>query len=48
MDNGGKCGLCGDNYKDEIKQHEAPYGKFANGIITRQYLQGGTIGNSKF
>jgi len=37
MQNGGKCGVCGDPYDDVNKPHEVP-GKYALGIITR-YVQ---------
>ena len=38
--NGGKCGICGDPYDAKIKDHEAPDGKFANGIIVREFQSG--------
>lgn len=38
--NNGKCGICGDRWDDEPRQHEAPHGIFANGLITRRYKQG--------
>jgi len=37
---GGKCGICGDGYGDSPRQHEAPGGEFANGIIVRKYKPG--------
>ncbi len=40
---GGKCGLCGDPFGDKVKQHEAPGGRYANGIITRTYRPGQEI-----
>jgi len=41
--NGGKCGLCGDAFNAEVKEHEAPGGKFATGTIVREYTMGQTI-----
>merc|ERR1719361_3087401 len=41
--NGGKCGVCGDSYDAEVKEHEAPGGKYANGVIVRQYRPGQII-----
>ena len=40
---GGKCGICGDAYGAAVKEHEAPGGKYANGIIVAQYQTGQTI-----
>ena len=34
--NDGRCGVCGDPWSDQPREHEAG-GKFANGIITRSY-----------
>ena len=34
---GGKCGICGDSYDAPIRDHEAPNGKYANGIIVETY-----------
>ena len=39
----GKCGICGDPYDAEPKDHEAPNGKYANGIIVNEYQSGGVI-----
>ena len=36
--NKGRCGICGDPW-DGPRDHEAPYGVFANGIITKSYKQ---------
>jgi hypothetical protein len=36
----GKCGICGDAYDANPRQHEAPGGRFANGILVRQYTAG--------
>ena len=41
--NDGKCGLCGDAFNAEVKEHEAPGGKFATGTIVREYTMGQTI-----
>jgi len=40
---GGKCGICGDAWDANPRQHEAPGGKFANGIIVRNYQPGNDI-----
>ena len=40
---GGRCGICGDPADAWPRQHEAPGGRFANGIITRQYKPGQDI-----
>ncbi len=37
---GGKCGICGDAFDDNPRQHEAPGGMFANVIIVRSYKTG--------
>uniref|UniRef100_H2YE09 Chitin-binding type-4 domain-containing protein n=1 Tax=Ciona savignyi TaxID=51511 RepID=H2YE09_CIOSA len=42
IDNGGKCGICGDSYTAAVKENEAG-GKYALGIITRNYRPGSTI-----
>ena len=39
--NGGKCGVCGDNYAGPW--HNEPGGKYANGIIVRNYNPGDII-----
>ena len=39
----GKCGICGDAYDAKVKEHEAPEGKYANGIIVREYQAGDII-----
>ena len=38
-----RCGICGDAWDARPRQHEAPGGVFANGIITRNYLSGEEI-----
>merc|ERR1719175_240167 len=38
----GRCGICGDPYDGPL-EHEAPGGKFANGNIVANYLQGSWI-----
>ena len=40
---GGLCGICGDAFDAVIKEHEAPGGKYANGIIVGEYAQGSVI-----
>lgn len=40
---GRKCGICGDAYDDPVREHEAPHGRYANGIIVRQYHEGEEI-----
>ena len=42
-ENGGRCGLCGDAWNAEVREHEAPGGKFATGTIVRDYTIGQTI-----
>ena len=39
----GKCGICGDAFDAPIREHEAPNGKFANGIIVAEYAANGVI-----
>jgi len=34
--NDGKCGICGDNWSDDVKQHETP-NKYATGTIAAEY-----------
>ena len=41
--NGGKCGICGDPYDALTKDHEAPDGKYANGIIVGEFQAGDII-----
>ena len=40
---GGRCGICGDPWGAEVREHEAPGGRFANGIIVREYQPGQVI-----
>ncbi|XP_078335250.1 uncharacterized protein LOC111133536 [Crassostrea virginica] len=40
--NGGKCGVCGDDYSAAFKRHEVG-GPFATGFITETYSQGQVI-----
>jgi len=40
---GGRCGICGDPWDANPREHEAPGGKYANGIITRTYKPGQDI-----
>ena len=39
----GRCGICGDPWDAEVRQHEAPGGQFATGQIVRQYQAGQVI-----
>jgi Lytic polysaccharide mono-oxygenase, cellulose-degrading len=41
--NGGKCGLCGDNFSDAMPRTHELGGKFGVGVITKTYTQGATI-----
>ena len=38
-----RCGICGDSWDAAVKDHEAPGGKFANGVIVRHYEPGQVI-----
>lgn len=39
----GRCGICGDAWDANPREHEAPLGKYANGIIVRSYQPGEEI-----
>ena len=39
QDMGGKCGVCGDPWDANPRQHEAPGGMYANGNIVASYKQ---------
>ena len=39
----GRCGICGDPWDAELRQHEAPGGKFATGVIVREFQPGQVI-----
>jgi len=39
----GRCGICGDPWDARVREHEAPGGKFATGVITRNYSPGQQI-----
>ena len=39
----GNCGICGDPWFADPREHEAPNGKYATGTITAAYDQGQTI-----
>ncbi len=39
----GKCGICGDPFDATIREHEAPHGRYANGILVREYDAGEII-----
>lgn len=41
--NRGLCGICGDPWDQLPRQHEAPGGLYATGIITKTYKQGSFI-----
>ena len=41
--NGGRCGICGDPWDQRPRQHEAPGGLYATGIVTKTYRQGSLI-----
>lgn len=41
--NGGKCGLCGDNYADARPRRHELGGTFGQGVIVKTYKQGSTI-----
>ena len=41
--NGGKCGVCGDNYQDEVPRAHETGGKFGNEIIGATYTTGAII-----
>jgi hypothetical protein len=41
--NGGKCGLCGDNYSDARPRRHELGGMFGAGVIMKTYKQGATI-----
>ena len=38
-----RCGICGDPWDASMRDHEAPGGKYANGIITRTFSPGQEI-----
>ena len=41
--NGGKCGICGDDYREPLARDNELGGKYGTGIIPRTYLQGTNI-----
>ena len=41
--NKGKCGICGDPWGENPRQHESPGGRYANGIIVKEYRIGQVI-----
>merc|ERR1712086_1211959 len=41
--NGGKCGVCGDNYQDGVPRAHETGGKFGNKIISGAYTAGEVI-----
>jgi len=40
---GGRCGICGDPWDASVRDHEAPGGVYANGVIVREYTSGQII-----
>ncbi|RZC36428.1 Chitin bind 3 domain containing protein, partial [Asbolus verrucosus] len=44
--NGGNCGVCGDNWASSVPRSNENTGKFGNGIVTRTYKSGGTVDTS--
>jgi hypothetical protein len=38
-----RCGICGDAWDAAPREHEAPGGKFANGILVRSYRPGAEV-----
>jgi alpha-amylase/alpha-mannosidase (GH57 family) len=43
IDHKGQCGICGDPYEGSTRNHEAPGGRYANGIIVKEYKVGQVI-----
>ncbi|XP_059619693.1 uncharacterized protein LOC132263761 [Phlebotomus argentipes] len=41
--NGGKCGLCGDDYRSPTPRDHENGGKYGNGVISGSYQRGATI-----
>ena len=41
--NGGRCGFCGDDYKDRQPRAHEIGGKYGQGTIVKSYLQGGNL-----
>jgi len=41
--NNGKCGVCGDNYKDTVPRAHETGGKYGLNIISKRYVMGQTI-----
>ncbi|KAH3809985.1 putative protein TPRXL [Dreissena polymorpha] len=41
--NGGRCGVCGDNYANQVKENEDLTGKYVTGTITGSYVKGANI-----
>lgn len=44
--NGGLCGVCGDNYADPVPRSNENTGKFGNGLVTKTYKAGSVIETS--
>lgn len=41
--NGGKCGVCGDNYQERTPRSHELGGKFGQGVIVKTYQSGGVL-----
>ncbi|XP_044264511.1 uncharacterized protein LOC123011226 isoform X1 [Tribolium madens] len=44
--NGGKCGVCGDNYADPVPRSNENTGKFGNGVVSKTYKAGSVVTTS--
>jgi len=44
--NGGRCGICGDNYADPIPRANENHGTYGRGIISRNYNVGSVIAST--
>ncbi|XP_063868498.1 uncharacterized protein LOC135104810 [Scylla paramamosain] len=41
--NNGKCGVCGDDYRDKVPRDHEAGGTYGNGIVTKRYISGQVI-----
>lgn len=41
--NGGKCGVCGDNYQERTPRSHELAGNFGQGVIVKTYQSGGVL-----
>lgn len=41
--NGGKCGICGDNYADPVPRANEDGGIYGSGIVAKSYAAGGQM-----